>query len=127
MRPCLQPRNTTKSFIRCSKYVVQSLIFFAYWTYFELRTGQPLGKWLLKIKATDMSGKVADLRNVAIQSFGKAFLLPIHVFFCWIFTNDKRQRLLSKAANTIVLKAQQEDSNHLTQNVGCRKECCYRS
>ena len=89
------------------KYALQSLMFFGYWLYFESTTGQSIGKKLLKIKTTDLTGNLADVRNVAIQSFGKAFLLPIDVFFGWIFTNDKRQRLLSKAADTIVIKAKE--------------------
>ena len=89
------------------KYALQSLMFFAYWTYFESTTGQSIGKKLLKIKTTDLTGNLADVRNVGIQSFGKAFLLPIDVFFGWIFTNDKRQRLLSKAADAIVIKAKE--------------------
>ena len=51
-----------------------------------------------------MAGNIADVKSVAIQSFGKAFLLPIDVLLGWIFTNDKRQRLLSRAANTIVIR-----------------------
>jgi uncharacterized RDD family membrane protein YckC len=86
------------------KYAVQSLLFFAYWLYFESTTGQSIGKKLLKIKTTDLAGNLADVRNVAIQSFGKAFLLPIDVFFGWIFTNDKRQRLFNRASDTIVIK-----------------------
>ena len=89
---------------------MQSLIFFAYWTYFESTTGQSIGKKLLKIKTTGLTGNLADVRSVAIQSFGKAFLLPIDVFFGWIFTNDKRQRLLSRAADTIVIKTKEEIS-----------------
>ena len=92
------------------KYAVQSLIFFAYWTYFESTTGQSIGKKLLKIKTTGLTGNLADVRSVAIQSFGKAFLLPIDVFFGWIFTNEKRQRLLSRAADTIVIKTKEEIS-----------------
>jgi uncharacterized RDD family membrane protein YckC len=87
------------------KYAVQSLLFFAYWTYFESSTGQSIGKRLLKIKTTDLAGNIADVKNVAIQSFGKAFLLPIDVLLGWIFTNDKRQRLFSRAANTIVVRS----------------------
>jgi uncharacterized RDD family membrane protein YckC len=90
-----------------ARFAIQSLLFFAYWIYFESKTGQSIGKRLLNIKTTDMTGNLADVRNVAIQSFGKAFLLPIDVFFGWIFTNDKRQRLLSKAADTIVIKAKE--------------------
>jgi uncharacterized RDD family membrane protein YckC len=86
------------------KYAVQSLLFFAYWLYFESTTGQSIGKKLLKIKTTDLAGNLADVRSVAIQSFGKAFLLPIDVFFGWIFTNDKRQRLFNRASDTIVIK-----------------------
>ena len=86
------------------KYAVQSLLFFAYWTYFESKTGQSIGKKLLKIKTTDLAGNIADAKNVAIQSFGKAFLLPIDVLLGWIFTNEKRQRLLSRAASTIVVR-----------------------
>jgi uncharacterized RDD family membrane protein YckC len=89
------------------KYAVQSLLFFGYWLYFESTSGQSIGKKLLKIKTTDLAGNLADVRSVAIQSFGKAFLLPIDVFFGWIFTNDKRQRLLSKAADTIVIKVKE--------------------
>ena len=102
------------------KYAVQSLMFFAYWTYFESNTGQSIGKKLLKIKTTDMAGNIANVKNVAIQSFGKAFLLPIDLFFGWIFTNDKRQRLLSRAANTIVIRAENGDSN--SKNVRYVKE-----
>ena len=82
-------------------------MFFAYWLYFESTTGQSIGKKLLKIKTTDLAGNLADVRNVAVQSFGKAFLLPIDVFLGWIFTNDKRQRLLSKAADIIVIKVKE--------------------
>lgn len=102
------------------RFAVQSLMFFAYWTYFESNTGQSIGKRLLKIKTTDLAGNIADVRNVAIQSFGKAFLLPIDVILGWIFTNDKRQRLLSRAANTIVIKVQ--DLDHSGNNVQYRKE-----
>lgn len=103
-----------------AKYAVQSLMFFAYWTYFESKTGQSIGKKLLKIKTADMAGGMADVKNVAIQSFGKAFLLPFDVFFGWMFTNDRRQRLLSRAANTIVIRAKDEAGSD--ENVVYKKE-----
>jgi len=89
------------------RFAVQSLLFFAYWLYFESTTGQSIGKKLLKIKTTDLAGNLADIRSVAIQSFGKAFLLPLDVLLGWIFTNEKRQRLLSRAADTIVIKTKE--------------------
>jgi uncharacterized RDD family membrane protein YckC len=75
-------------------------VFFVYWIYFESTTGQSLGKMALKIKTTNLAGGKPDIWNVAIQSFGKAFLLPIDVLLGWIFTNDKRQRIFSRAGNT---------------------------
>jgi uncharacterized RDD family membrane protein YckC len=98
-------------------YGVTSLVFFIYWIYFESTTGQSLGKMALKIKSTDLSGGKADIKNVAIQSFGKAFLLPIDVVLGWIFTNDKRQRIFSRAGNIIVVRAARID-----QNVNYKKE-----
>ncbi len=104
--------NTPPPWLGGARYAIQSLVFFAYWTYFESDTGQSLGKRLLKIKTTDMAGNVADAKSIAIQSFGKAFLLPLDVLLGWIFTNDKRQRLLSRAANTIVVKIQYSNNSN---------------
>jgi len=98
-------------------YGITSLVFFVYWIYFESTTGQSLGKMALKIKTTDLAGGKPDIRNVAIQSFGKAFLLPIDVILGWILTNDKRQRIFSRAGNTIVVRA-----SSTGQNVNYRKE-----
>jgi uncharacterized RDD family membrane protein YckC len=104
------------------RFAVQSLLFFAYWTYFESSNrGQSIGKKLLKIKTTDLAGNVPDIRNIAIQSFGKAFLLPIDVFFGWIFTNDKKQRLLNRASDTIVIRIANQGGSG-SENFGYRKE-----
>lgn len=92
-------------------WAVTSLVFFAYWTYFETTTGQSLGKMALRIKTTDMAGNKLDVRNAAIQSFGKAFLLPIDLILGWIFTNDKRQRIFSRAGYTIVIKIKSGDQS----------------
>jgi uncharacterized RDD family membrane protein YckC len=85
-------------------YIISSLIFTAYWTYFESTSGQSLGKKLLHIKTTDLQGKNIEVKTAALESFGKAFLLPIDVILGWIFTNDKRQRIFNRASNTIVIK-----------------------
>lgn len=84
---------------------INSLVFFIYWTYMESKhDGQSIGKMLLHIKTTNLEGKQADVKSIAISSFGKSFILVIDVLIGWIFTNEKRQRLLSRAANTIVIK-----------------------
>ena len=71
-------------------YTITSLIFFAYWIYFESTRGQSIGKMALLIKTTELSGRTPDVKSAAIQSLGKAFLLPIDVILGWIFTNEKR-------------------------------------
>jgi uncharacterized RDD family membrane protein YckC len=85
-------------------YIISSLGFLAYWTYFESTSGQSIGKRLLKIKTTNLGGRKIDKKSAVIESFGKAFLLPIDVVLGWIFTNNKRQRIFNRITNTIVVK-----------------------
>ena len=81
-------------------YIISSLGLLAYWIYFESTTGQSIGKRLLKIK----DGRKIDTKSAVIESFGKAFLLPLDVVLGWIFTNNKRQRMFNRITNTIVIK-----------------------
>jgi uncharacterized RDD family membrane protein YckC len=85
-------------------YIISSLGFLAYWTYFESTNGQSIGKKLLKIKTTNLGGGKIDIKSAILESFGKAFLLPIDVALGWIFTNNKRQRIFNRITNTIVVK-----------------------
>ncbi len=91
-------------------YLIRSVAFFAYWIYFETTRGQSIGKMILNLKTVDLAGKNADLRSVAISSFGKAFLLPIDLILGWIFTNEKRQRIFNKLSNTIVIKVKHHEA-----------------
>ena len=90
-------------------YIISSLGLLAYWIYFEFTTGQSIGKRLLKIKTTDLSGGKIDTKSAVIESFGKAFLLPLDVVLGWIFTNNKRQRMFNRITNTIVIKLKPEE------------------
>jgi uncharacterized RDD family membrane protein YckC len=90
--------------VQPSHYVISSAAFFSYWTYLEYTSGQSIGKRLLKIKTVDLSGNRIDIKSAAIESFGKAFLLPIDVILGWIFTNNKRQRIFSRISDIIVIK-----------------------
>jgi uncharacterized RDD family membrane protein YckC len=91
-------------------YIISSLVFMAYWTYFESTSGQSIGKKLLHLKTTTFDGKNIDAKTAAIESFGKAFLLPLDVILGWIFTNNKRQRIFNRASNTIVIKLKEDKS-----------------
>jgi uncharacterized RDD family membrane protein YckC len=100
-------------------YIISSLAFFGYWTYFESTTsGQSIGKRLLKIKTIDISGDSRiDIKTAAIESFGKAFLLPIDVILGLIFTNNKRQRIFNRISNTIVIKLKKNPESRPEDNI----------
>ena len=101
-------------------YLLSSLVFFGYWTYFEHTSGQSIGKRLMHIKTTDMVGKNVDTKSAALESFGKSYLLPIDVILGWLFTNDKRQRIFNKISNTIVIKLRSREE--LSDNIRYTKD-----
>jgi uncharacterized RDD family membrane protein YckC len=104
-------------------YIISSLGFLAYWTYFESSTtGQSIGKRLLKIKTTDLTGGKIDTKSAIIESFGKAFLLPLDVVLGWIFTNNKRQRIFNRISNTIVIKLKQKEEESTAQGIRYTKD-----
>ncbi len=92
-----------------TQYIPTSLLFFAYWTILEYKTGQTIGKKILNLKVTNISGNSPSLKGVIIGSFGKAFLLPIDVLLGWILTNEKRQRVFNKLGDTLVVKIKISD------------------
>src|SRR5205807_1700149 len=84
-------------------YIISSLVFMAYWTYFESTTGRSIGKNLMHLKTTDLAGKNIDAKTALLESFGKAFLLPLDVILGWIFTNNNRQRIFNRTSNVSFL------------------------
>ena len=86
------------------------VIKFLYWMLMEGTTGQSIGKMAMGIKVIRTDGLPATLMDSAIQSFGKAFLLPIDCIIGWIVESckEKRQRLFSMLSNTVVVKAQRK-------------------
>ena len=83
---------------------LRDVLLFFYFLYMDLEYGQSIGKMVMKIKVTNLNGGPIDLTQAAIESFGKAFLLPLDVIVGWLFLQDKTQRLFSYLAKTIVVK-----------------------
>ena len=83
---------------------VRSVIFLAYWIYFESKRDQSLGKKVMNLKAVDVNGNVPTLALAFLQALGEAFILVLDVIVGWIFLNEKRQRLLNRLTNTLVIK-----------------------
>ena len=97
-----------------------SIVFFLYWLILESRTGQSIGKMALHLKITNLKGEKADIKGIAISSFGKAFLLPIDVIVGRLFTNENRQRIFNRLGKTIVIKVEQLDDE--PENVTYKKD-----
>ena len=105
---------------RSYEYSWISLVFFLYWLILESRTGQSIGKMALHLKITNLKGEKADIKNIAISSFGKAFLLPIDVIVGRLFTNQNRQRIFNRLGKTIVIKVESDDE--VPENISYKKD-----
>jgi len=82
----------------------RNVIYFLYWMFMEHAYGQSLGKMVMKIEVTDLDGGRISLNQAAIQSVGKAFLLPLDCLLGWIMYPAKQQRLFNQLSDTVVLK-----------------------
>ncbi|WP_134485628.1 RDD family protein [Candidatus Nitrosocosmicus franklandus] len=93
------------------EYFAASSIFFVYWVILEFLTGQTIGKRVVNIKTTNLFGERANITNIAIEVFGKSFLLPIDIILGLIFSSKRRQRIFSKVSGTIVIKLKKTDED----------------
>lgn len=104
---------------RSYEYSWVSLVFFLYWLILESKIGQSIGKMALHLKITNLKGEKADIKSIAVSSFGKAFLLPIDVIIGRLFTNKNRQRIFNRLGKTIVIKIENHDE---PENVTYKKD-----
>lgn len=78
-------------------------ILFIYWTVLEGYRGQSLGKMIFNIVVTGPLGECIRFRDAAVESFGKAFLLPVDCLIGWFALGESRQRLFNRISDTIVI------------------------
>jgi uncharacterized RDD family membrane protein YckC len=102
------------------EYGTISIVYFLYWLILESKTGQSIGKMALHLKITNLKGEKADIKSIAISSFGKAFLLPIDVIVGRLFTNQNRQRIFNRLGKTIVIKV--EEKEEPPENITYKKD-----
>lgn len=81
-----------------------NVVYFLYWMLSEGMYGQSIGKMIMRIKITRLDGRVPNMGQAAIESVGKAFLLPIDVIVGWFLYPSQRQRLFNYLSNTIVVR-----------------------
>lgn len=81
-------------------------LLFVYWTLFEGTTGQSPGKVTLNLQVVAADGRPPSLVGSAIQSFGKAFLLPVDVLIGFLAIRGERLRLFHRLSGTRVVGVQ---------------------
>lgn len=81
---------------------------FLYWTFLEGLKGQSVGKVAMNLKVTDRQGETIDFMTAAVESFGKAFILPLDCLIGWLAMSGEKLRLFNRLSNTIVIKTEYE-------------------
>jgi uncharacterized RDD family membrane protein YckC len=87
---------------------LSNAVHFLYWTLMDGIYGQSIGKMLMGIRVAKLNGERADVGRAALESVGKAFLLPLDAILGWAFYPKKRQRLFNYLSETIVLKGSKQ-------------------
>lgn len=80
------------------------VIYFLYWMFMDGAYGQSFGKMIMRIKVTRLDGSQIGMGNAALESVGKAFLLPLDCLLGWLLYPRRRQRIFNYISETIVIK-----------------------
>jgi uncharacterized RDD family membrane protein YckC len=83
---------------------IGGVLYFLYWLFTDGLYGQSVGKWVMRIKITRLDGSQIGMGNAALESLGKAFLLPLDCILGWILYPRRRQRIFNYISETIVIK-----------------------
>jgi uncharacterized RDD family membrane protein YckC len=84
--------------------VCPSLALYGYYVLTEFKYGQTLGKKALHIKTTKLDGAKITLKQSALNSIGKTFLLPLDFVVGILLEKKRKQRLFNRLSETIVIK-----------------------
>ena len=82
----------------------ETFFFFAYWTAMEGFRGQSIGKMVMNLRVVNRDGTRINYTTAAIESFGKAFLLPLDCLIGWFGMPGTKLRVFNRISNTIVIK-----------------------
>jgi uncharacterized RDD family membrane protein YckC len=97
-------RGTVPHWVPFVDFGFKNVIYFVYWTFLEGTYGQSVGKMAMKIEIAHLDGGPIDTVKAAIQSVGKAFLLPLDCILGWILYPSRQQRLFNYLSETVVLR-----------------------
>jgi uncharacterized RDD family membrane protein YckC len=82
----------------------ETIFFFAYWTVMEGFRGQSIGKMVMNLRVVNRDGTKISYSTAAVESFGKAFLLPFDCLIGWLGMPGTKLRVFNRISNTIVIK-----------------------
>ena len=80
------------------------VIYFVYWMLMDGLYGQSFGKMAMRLKVTRLNGGQINMGAAALESVGKAFLLPLDCLLGWLLYPKRRQRIFNYISETIVVK-----------------------
>jgi uncharacterized RDD family membrane protein YckC len=83
---------------------LSGVIYFLYWMLMDGLYGQSFGKMAMRIKVTRLDGNQINMGASALESVGKAFLLPLDCLLGWLLYPKRRQRIFNYISETIVVK-----------------------
>jgi uncharacterized RDD family membrane protein YckC len=83
------------------------VMLFVYWTLLEGYRGQSVGKMMLSLVVVGTAGERIGFMDAAVESFGKAFLLPLDCLLGWMGIAGKGRRFFHRLSNTVVVKAEE--------------------
>jgi uncharacterized RDD family membrane protein YckC len=83
----------------------ESIFFFAYWTVMDGFRGQSIGKMVMNLKVVNRDATKITYPTAALESLGKAFLLPLDCLIGWLAMPGTKLRVFNRISNTIVIKA----------------------
>jgi uncharacterized RDD family membrane protein YckC len=92
------------SWVSLLNFGFSNVVHFLYWMLMEGGYGQSFGKMIMRLKVARLDGRSVDMWNAAIESVGKAFLLPLDCILGWLLYPKRRQRIFNYLSETIVVK-----------------------
>lgn len=88
---------------------VNGVALWLYWTAMEGSRGQSAGKIVLNVAVVDEAGGDIGYATAAVESFGKAFILPLDLVIGWFAMEGEYRRLFNRLSGTIVVAVPEDD------------------
>lgn len=79
------------------------LLFFLYWLFMDGVYGRSVGKMVMRIKVVRVNCARVSFGMAALESAGKAFILPLDLLLGYFLYPGRRQRIFNYLSETIVV------------------------